>query len=50
MENRPLSFCYFVTQWILILDLFLKHIRENGYPLIGGSNHGASEAILFRRP
>ena len=32
------------------LGLFLKHIREEGYPIIGGSNHGVSEAIYLEDP
>lgn len=32
------------------LGLFLEHIREEGYPIIGGSNHGVSEAIYLEDP
>lgn len=32
------------------LGLFLKHIREEGYPIIGGSNHGVSEAVYLEDP
>lgn len=32
------------------LGLFLKHIREEGYPIIGGSNHGVSEAVYIEDP
>lgn len=32
------------------LGLFLKHIRDLGYPTIGGSNHGVSEAIYLEDP
>lgn len=34
----------------LDLGLFLKNIRDNNYPLIGGSNHGVSEAIYLEDP
>lgn len=34
----------------LDLGLFLKHIRDKKYPIIGGSNHGVSEAIYFEDP
>lgn len=29
------------------LGLFLKHLRNKEYPIIGGSNHGATEAIYL---
>lgn len=32
------------------LGLFLKQISERGYPIIGGSNHGVSEAIYLEDP
>src|SRR5690554_2420981 len=32
------------------LGLFLKNLRENNYPIIGGSNHGVSEAIYLQDP
>lgn len=32
------------------LGLFLKHIRDKAYPIIGGSNHGVSEAIYLEDP
>lgn len=32
------------------LGLFLKHIRDNDYPIIGGSNHGVSEAVYLQDP
>ncbi|MDR7857431.1 VOC family protein [Tissierella sp.] len=32
------------------LGLFLKHIREEGYPIRGASNHGVSEAIYLEDP
>lgn len=32
------------------LGLFLKHISAKGYPIIGGSNHGVSEAIYLEDP
>lgn len=32
------------------LGLFLKHIRDQGYPLTGASNHGVSEAIYLQDP
>lgn len=32
------------------LGLFLKHINHMGYPIIGGSNHGVSEAIYLEDP
>ncbi|WP_353095100.1 VOC family protein [Tissierella praeacuta] len=32
------------------LGLFLKHLRETGYPIIGGANHGVSEAIYLEDP
>ena len=35
---------------ILDLGLFLKNIRDNKYPLIGGSNHGVSQAIYLEDP
>lgn len=34
----------------LALGLFLKNIRDNNYPLVGGSNHGVSEAIYLEDP
>jgi catechol 2,3-dioxygenase len=34
----------------LDLGLFLKNIRDNKYPLIGGSNHGVSQAIYLENP
>lgn len=34
----------------LQLGLFLKNIREHKYPLVGGSNHGVSEAIYLEDP
>lgn len=34
----------------LDLGLFLKNIKDNNYPLIGGSNHGVSEAIYLEDP
>lgn len=30
------------------LGLFLKHIRENAYPIIGGAYHGVSEAVYLQ--
>lgn len=32
------------------LGLFLKNMRDKEYPLIGGSNHGVSEAIYLEDP
>ncbi|SCG83798.1 hypothetical protein DW1_2234 [Proteiniborus sp. DW1] len=32
------------------LGLFFKNIRDEEYPLIGGSNHGVSEAIYLEDP
>ncbi len=32
------------------LGLFLKNIRDQDYPIIGGSNHGVSEAIYLEDP
>lgn len=32
------------------LGLFLKNIRDEWYPIIGGSNHGVSEAIYLEDP
>lgn len=32
------------------LGLFLKHMRDNNYPIIGGSNHGVSEAVYLQDP
>lgn len=32
------------------LGLFLKHIKAQGYPLTGASNHGVSEAIYLQDP
>lgn len=32
------------------LGLFLKNIREKSYPIIGGSNHGVSNAIYLQDP
>lgn len=32
------------------LGLFLKNIRDKNYPIIGGSNHGVSEAIYLEDP
>lgn len=32
------------------LGLFLKHLRDNKYPIIGGSDHGVSNAIYLRDP
>src|SRR5690554_2414915 len=32
------------------LGLFLKNVRDHGYPIIGGSNHGVSEAIYLQDP
>lgn len=32
------------------LGLFLKHIRNRKYPIIGASNHGVSEAIYLEDP
>ena len=34
----------------LDLGLSLKNIRDNNYPLMGGSNHGVSEAIYLEDP
>lgn len=34
----------------LELGLFLKHISKMEYPIIGGSNHGVSEAIYLEDP
>ncbi|TAH60905.1 MAG: VOC family protein [Gottschalkiaceae bacterium] len=34
----------------LQLGLFLKHIRNQGYPLTGASHHGVSEAIYLKDP
>lgn len=34
----------------LQLGLFLKNIREQSYPIIGGSNHGVSDAIYLQDP
>ena len=34
----------------LHLGLFLKNIRDHKYPLVGGSNHGVSEAIYLEDP
>lgn len=34
----------------LDLGLLLKNIRDNKYPLVGGSNHGVSEAIYLQDP
>lgn len=30
------------------LGLFLKHIRENNYPIVGGAYHGVSEAVYLQ--
>lgn len=30
------------------LGLFLKHIREMGYPIVGGAYHGVSEAVYLQ--
>lgn len=32
------------------LGLFIKNIRDQWYPIIGGSNHGVSEAIYLEDP
>lgn len=32
------------------LGLFIKNIREQSYPILGGSNHGVSEAIYLDDP
>lgn len=32
------------------LGLFLKNIREKSYPIIGGSNHGVSNAVYLQDP
>lgn len=32
------------------LGLFLKHLRDAEYPIIGGSHHGVSEAIYLEDP
>lgn len=32
------------------LGLFLKHLRDTEYPIIGGSHHGVSEAIYLEDP
>ena len=32
------------------LGLFLKHLREKSYPIIGGAHHGVSEAIYLEDP
>lgn len=32
------------------LGLFLKNIRDKSYPIIGGSNHGVSNAIYLQDP
>lgn len=32
------------------LGLFLKHIRDNNYPIVGGAYHGVSEAIYLQDP
>ncbi|NLJ99438.1 MAG: VOC family protein [Tissierellia bacterium] len=32
------------------LGLFLNHIKGNDYPIIGGSNHGVSEAVYLQDP
>lgn len=34
----------------LHLGLFLKNIRSEKYPIVGGSNHGVSEAIYLQDP
>lgn len=34
----------------LHLGLFLKNINDKNYPIIGGSNHGVSEAIYLQDP
>lgn len=32
------------------LGLFLKHLRDEGYPIVGGSHHGVSEAVYLQDP
>ena len=32
------------------LGLFLKNLRDQKYPIVGGSNHGVSEAIYLQDP
>ncbi len=32
------------------LGLFLKNIRDKGYPIVGGAHHGVSEAIYLEDP
>ncbi|MFA5523759.1 MAG: VOC family protein [Tissierellales bacterium] len=32
------------------LGLFLKNIRDKQYPIVGGSNHGVSEAVYLEDP
>lgn len=32
------------------LGMFLKHIKDKGYPITGGSNHGVSEAVYLEDP
>lgn len=32
------------------LGLFIKNIGDQGYPIVGGSNHGVSEAIYLEDP
>ncbi|WFA08423.1 VOC family protein [Tissierella sp. Yu-01] len=32
------------------LGKFIKNIREKGYPIVGGSNHGVSEALYLQDP
>lgn len=32
------------------LGKFIKNIRDRGYPILGGSNHGVSEAIYLQDP
>jgi len=32
------------------LGLFLKHIRESNYPIVGGAYHGVSEAVYLQDP
>lgn len=35
---------------ILQLGLFLKNVRDQSYPIVGGSNHGVSNAIYLQDP
>lgn len=35
---------------LIQLGLFLRNIREKSYPIIGGSNHGVSNAVYLQDP